>query len=183
MDTVLKSLRAVPGYPGWWASPCGKIYSTKRNWRKPREPDAWPRRLRGFLSGKRGERRKVGWSKNPRVDIYVHRLVAMTFLHHPIPDGMIVDHIDRNPLNNHVSNLRVTTHSINCANQVMRGHNTSGARGAYYDKRRGHWYSTIHVGDRRYRYLGRFGSAEAASDAYCAAFYEKYGFDPPETRS
>lgn len=45
----------------------------------------------------------------------VHQLVAMAFLGHK-PDGthkVVVNHIDNNPLNNHVDNLEITTQRIN----------------------------------------------------------------------
>lgn len=44
-----------------------------------------------------------------------HHLVAEQFLG-ARPDGLVIDHIDRNPLNNCVDNLRYITQKANCFN-------------------------------------------------------------------
>jgi hypothetical protein len=55
--------------------------------------------------------------------INLHRLLALQFI--PNPNNYpIIDHIDRQPLNNSLTNLRWTTHSINNRNCVK--HNKSG---------------------------------------------------------
>lgn len=54
----------------------------------------------------------------------VHRLVAMAFIDLPAgtdEDSMTVDHIDFDPTNNDVSNLRWITHSANCARKKAGG--------------------------------------------------------------
>lgn len=51
-----------------------------------------------------------------RINHLIHHLVAKLFLGER-PDGLVIDHIDRNPLNNKVDNLRYITQSENCKNQ------------------------------------------------------------------
>lgn len=48
------------------------------------------------------------WVGDKGVSIQVHRLVAVAFLGQP-SEGMMVDHIDGDPTNNHVSNLEWVT--------------------------------------------------------------------------
>ena len=54
---------------------------------------------------------------NKRTNYLVHHLVAKAFLGDR-PEGKVIDHIDRNPLNNNVSNLRYISQFENCYNRV-----------------------------------------------------------------
>lgn len=48
----------------------------------------------------------------------VHRIVYEAFFG-IIPPGKEIDHIDRNPANNNISNLRICTHAENMRNTVQ----------------------------------------------------------------
>ena len=62
-----------------------------------------------------------------------HRLI---FLWHHGWMPFEIDHIDGDPLNNRIENLRPATHSQNIANIIRRADNTSGEKGVWWDKQR-----------------------------------------------
>lgn len=89
---------------------------------------------------------------NKRV-YYAHRL-AWFYVYKEWPKG-IIDHIDRNPQNNAISNLRDTTNSLNQHNINPKINNTSGYTGVYYSERQRRWKAQIIV-NRKVIYLGCF---------------------------
>ena len=58
----------------------------------------------------------------------------------PVPEGVIVDHINRNPSDNRKANLRPATRPQNCWNANYKSRRRrSRYIGIYFDKRRGKW--------------------------------------------
>lgn len=76
---------------------------------------------------------------------------------------IVVDHIDRNPLNNCRSNLRTATRAQNSYNTGIKISNTSGAVGVDYRKDRKKWRATIRVGGIKLS-LGHFNSLQEAEE-------------------
>ena len=93
----------------------------------------------------------------------IHRLVAQAFLENP-DNKRCVDHIDRNKLNNHISNLRYATDSENGMNKTIQSNNTSGIVGVYFCKDRNKWRAVIKK-DRNPIHLGYFETKEEAIEA------------------
>jgi hypothetical protein len=89
-----------------------------------------------------------------------HRLIAFCFLDLPtiLFDKINeIDHIDRNPLNNSVENLRIVTRQQNTWNTKSKGY--------YLDKRDGRFYSDIMVNHKKI-HLGGYDTEEKASEVY-----------------
>lgn len=102
---------------------------------------------------------------------YLHRLVVGA------GPNEIVDHADRNGLNNTRSNLRIATRSQNGANRTgdrRRLGTTSEFKGVYFDRARGKWSASISVNGKT-RNLGRFAAEVEAAIAYNAAAVEAWG--------
>ena len=85
-----------------------------------------------------------------------------------------IDHIDRNPTNNRIANLREATNSQNNHNRGQQVNNTSGYKGVCWNKRAKRWKAYIKLHGRR-THLGYFNTADAAHAAYCVAAQELHG--------
>ena len=77
----------------------------------------------------------------------------------PIPDGMCIDHIDGNGLNNRLSNLRLTTLSGNQRNRRLHKSNKTGFPGVYPEKK--HGFNVYCAG----KYIGTYQDLDAAGAA------------------
>lgn len=65
--------------------------------------------------------------------VAVHRIIWRLF-NGEIAEDLVIDHIDRNPKNNKISNLRLVTESVNNRNRNKSSSNRSGTTGVYIIK-------------------------------------------------
>ena len=89
-------------------------------------------------------------------------------------DKLCVDHINRNPLDNRRSNLRICTHAENMRNSKLNVKNTSGFKGVTWHKQIGKWMAQISLNGKR-KYLGVFYDPIDAHEAYKIAALKMHG--------
>jgi hypothetical protein len=85
-----------------------------------------------------------------------------------------IDHEDTNTGNNRWSNLRLAERLENCRNTRRPRHNTSGAKGVSWCKRRKAWRAYI-MTDRKQKSLGYFAVKSDAAAAYIRVANETFG--------
>jgi hypothetical protein len=85
-----------------------------------------------------------------------------------------IDHINGDPKDNRLANLRAVSRADNQKNQKRRKDNTSGVSGVSWDKSKGLWQAKINV-DGRQMHLGRYETVAEAAMAKASA-EQKYGF-------
>lgn len=102
--------------------------------------------------------------------VLLHRLIVNA------PDGMDVDHVNGDGLDNRRQNLRLCTHAQNMRNKKRARSNTSGFKGVVRDGRplKKPWQASVKVNGKRH-YLGRYATPEEAHAAYCAGAGRLHG--------
>ena len=74
-----------------------------------------------------------------------HRIIW--YLHHGVPPADLIDHVDRDPTNNRIRNLRECTHAQNQQNKRTYANNLTGVKGVSWYARYGKWRVRIqHLG-------------------------------------
>jgi len=95
-----------------------------------------------------------------RLTIKKHRLIAYAFELLELNSELVVDHIDRNILNNRIENLRAITHQQNQFN--------TDAKGCFYSIRHKKWQGYIYLNKEKIS-LGYFKTEEEAHQKYLEA--------------
>ena len=90
------------------------------------------------------------------------------------PDGMVVDHINGDGLDNRRANLRLATSAGNAHNRRINKNNLSGFKGVRWNKAAQKWQAQIALGGKDH-YLGLFDAPEAAHAAYVEAATRLHG--------
>lgn len=91
-----------------------------------------------------------------------HHILIWEHFNGAVPEGMEVDHIDRNKLNNAPSNLRLVTRSENNRNRSVHRNNKSGIKGVYWHKHRQVWYGQCRRGNKTFITAGCSTKEQAA---------------------
>ena len=110
-------------------------------------------------------RQVVNGIKRP---VLMHRVIAGE------TQGLEVDHIDGDGLNNTRANLRLVSRAQNAHNRKPQANTLTGLKGVAFDGRKGRWVARIMRDGKRF-YLGYFDSADKAGAAYAEASARIHG--------
>ena len=115
IEEIWKDIKGFEGI--YQVSNLGRVKSVKREFWNSSKGGYWchwdERILKGGLVGTFIKYRYVILcNDNFRKKYLVHKLVYENFIEE-VPEGMTIDHIDSNPLNNKIDNLQIATYSEN----------------------------------------------------------------------
>ena len=98
---------------------------------------------------------------------FQHRLIYCLHTEQDIPVNLFIDHLNGNPTDNRVVNLRLVTHRENQQNKGY--HRQGGLVGAQYRKCGKNWKTMLRLADGRYVSLGYFNTELEANTRYLEA--------------
>ncbi|MFB5758897.1 HNH endonuclease [Paenibacillus medicaginis] len=107
-------------------------------------------------------------------NVFIHRYLLSP------QENEVVDHINRDRLDNRRSNLRIADKSINSLNCEKRRTNTSGVTGVNFWSNGNLWRAYININKKR-RELGYFHHYEDAVKARLQVEYEHLGLTSPQS--
>jgi hypothetical protein len=155
----MQMFKSIDGFENYEVSEMGEIRNSKTG------RILKPCNQRGYLD--------VGLRKNgKKTTMYIHRLVASTFLDNP-NNLREVDHINNIKNDNRLVNLKWVTSSENKQNTPTRKTNKTGVKGVFFDKHVGKYKAEICIDGIQIR-LGTFDNLDDARNARIAKVYEVF---------
>ena len=157
---IFEQWRTISGFPNYQVSNVGRVMNIKTGRIKQPTIDA-----NGYFY--------MNLHHNDRVKIHI--LGAQEFLQKPIGEKLMIDHIDRNRLNNCVSNLRYVSQSQNNMNagKVLKD-TSSKYKGVCWNVAKLRWSSQIKINGKK-KHLGYFNNEDDAARRYNEEAVELFG--------
>ena len=157
--------RTIPLTQGQYALVDESDYEYLNQWKWFAQKDC---RSGAFYAVREAFSQRYGIRRRQRA-IRMHRQIAGD------PEGMVVDHLDHNTLNNQRHNLRIATHSENSFNvRKSNAIKSSQYKGVSWWAAKNRWRVMI-MAKGKSKYIGRFRSEEDAARAYNEAAIKMHG--------
>lgn len=125
----------------------------------------------GTIAGSPNKKRR--WSTKINGKLYQNHRIVWAILTGAWPDDQI-DHMNGDPEDNRIENLRVVSNTDNQKNRWISSRNTSGVNGVYWRERDQVWSAAIREGGKQ-KHLGHFRTRDEATAARRAA-EERLGY-------
>lgn len=146
----------------------GKLFWKKRplaHFANTNACGVWNSKHAGTTAGSPNVKRR--WSTKIGGELYQNHRLAWALHYGRWPEEQI-DHINGNPEDNRIANLRVVTNAENQRNVKQKRNNTSGVTGVSWHTRGRVWCASIRT-DGRQKHLGQFSDFDTAVAARKAA--------------
>jgi len=170
-DITIDELRKLFSYN----EETGILYWNIRDFSKSKFPNKWNSRYVGTEAGAKNHSGHKVLSltiNETRYNLRVHRIIwAIVKGYWPKNE---IDHINCNPSDNRIINLREANKIQQAGNRGANKNNSSGFKGVWLDKRYGIWRASIGWNKKKY-HLGTFNSPQEAHAAYIKAAETHYG--------
>ena len=126
---------------------------------KPRLGGRWDSRWVGKMAGRTKPDGRMDISYN-NVRYKYHRIV-WNWHYGEIPYKMEIDHINGNPSDNRIANLRLCKHQENMLNRKMQSNNKCSVKNVYYSKDRNLW--VVDIRSNGVRHISEHKTLESAA--------------------
>ena len=147
--------KEIIGFPDYLIYTDGKIFSKRRQrFMKAKTCTGYP-----LIQLVKSADKKLNI---PKIDktFYIHRLMGQHFLQNTDPvNKTCIDHIDRDRLNNDVTNLRWCSYSENCMNKPCT--NKYGVKGVWFNRQENKFVVSFYLNKKRLS----FGSYKLKDEA------------------
>lgn len=128
----------------------------------------WLNQFKWHYAGNGCARRNTSKVWGKPIHVSMHRVIMSC------PDGLVVDHINGDRLDNQKQNLRICTQSENSMNRVLASNNTCGYKGVYWHKGKKRWYAHITINGKQ-KHIGLFKNIHDAARRYNEKALELFG--------